>query len=183
MLGSKNEYWWSNQSVIPYWEDSISLAFLHLNKVNVEIKTNIKSLVNLIANDFSKLMNEAGCDWDTCPIHPIYLAELSSLKESGIITSTTMKKMLEQMFTTGKTPFVLLAENENYISVSDEDEIKKIILVVLSENEDVVKKIQEGHKNSMGFLMGKAMKISQGKAKPETIKELLEKMSMEYETA
>jgi len=43
----------------------------------------------------------------------------------------------------------------------------------MAENPDVVKKIQDGKVASANFLMGQVMKLSQGRAKPDTVRALI----------
>ncbi len=46
-------------------------------------------------------------------------------------------------------------------------------LKVLSQNPDVVEKIQNGKVASANFLMGQVMKETKGRAKPDTVREMI----------
>jgi aspartyl-tRNA(Asn)/glutamyl-tRNA(Gln) amidotransferase subunit B len=57
--------------------------------------------------------------------------------------------------------------------ISDQSELVNLVQSVMAENPDVVKKIQDGKVASANFLMGQVMKLSQGRAKPDTVRALI----------
>ena len=58
---------------------------------------------------------------------------------------------------------------------SDPKELEKLIDKVISENPDKVKEYKSGKNKLFGFFVGQAMKISNGKANPQLVNEILKK--------
>ena len=57
--------------------------------------------------------------------------------------------------------------------VTDTEEIEKLVLKVISENPAQVQQFKDGKEQVIGFLVGQAMKLSQGKANPGQVNQLL----------
>ena len=57
--------------------------------------------------------------------------------------------------------------------VTDTEEIEKLIIKVLADNPNQVQQFRDGKEQVLGFLVGQAMKASQGKANPEQVNRLL----------
>ena len=68
-----------------------------------------------------------------------------------------------------------VAEENNWLQVSDEDAIAKIVTQVLSENAKAAEDVKNGEMKAIGFLVGQVMKQSQGKANPQMAQELIKK--------
>ena len=57
--------------------------------------------------------------------------------------------------------------------VTDVEEIEKLIIKVIADNPNQVQQFRDGKEQVLGFLIGQAMKVSQGKANPEQVNKLL----------
>ena len=57
--------------------------------------------------------------------------------------------------------------------ISNSNELQDIVNQVLQANPDVVEKIKNGKLGSANFLMGQVMKETQGRAKPDTVREMI----------
>ena len=66
-------------------------------------------------------------------------------------------------------------EKRGLIQVSDKNEIEKIINSVLQENVKMVEDYKNGKDKLFGFFIGQVMKVSEGKANPKLVNELLSK--------
>ena len=64
---------------------------------------------------------------------------------------------------------------KNLIQVSDTKEIEGIINEILDINQDKVTDYKSGKTKLLGFFVGQAMKISEGKANPKILNEILKK--------
>ena len=58
---------------------------------------------------------------------------------------------------------------------SDPKELEKLIEKVINENQDKVKEYKSGKEKLFGFFVGQAMKVSDGKANPKLVNEILKK--------
>ena len=76
------------------------------------------------------------------------------------------------MFNSKKEPGEII-EEKGLKQVSDTGEIEKIVDSVLSENADKVAEFKSGKDKLFGFFIGQAMKISQGKANPKALNDIL----------
>ena len=90
---------------------------------------------------------------------------------SGKLSKTMVKDVLEKL-KPGMTAQELVNQQGGG-QISDQSELVSLVQSVMAENPDVVKKIQDGKVASANFLMGKVMKLSQGRAKPDTVRALI----------
>jgi aspartyl-tRNA(Asn)/glutamyl-tRNA(Gln) amidotransferase subunit B len=67
------------------------------------------------------------------------------------------------------------AEQKGYLQVSDEGEIEKVVVEVLSENPKAAEDVKNGETKAIGFLVGQVMKKSQGKANPSLAQKFIKK--------
>jgi aspartyl-tRNA(Asn)/glutamyl-tRNA(Gln) amidotransferase subunit B len=136
-------------------------------------KANVATLYNYLTSDLRGLMNESGILFDAIKIDPEHLAHLAALVDAGKITSRQAKDMLAKMFETGLDPEEIMKKDN--IGISDTGEIEAVVLAVIAENKVAVDDYKKGKTASLQFLIGKAMGILKGRAKPDMLKEIFEK--------
>ena len=68
-----------------------------------------------------------------------------------------------------------IVKKKGLIQESDPKELEKLIDKVISENPDKVNEYKAGKEKLFGFFVGQAMKISNGKANPQLVNEILKK--------
>jgi len=78
------------------------------------------------------------------------------------------------MLDTGKRPEEIIRD-KGLAQVSDDDTLIKVIDEIISANADVISQIKEGKESAMGFLIGQAMRKTQGKANPKKVGELMKR--------
>ena len=91
---------------------------------------------------------------------------------SGKISGKIAKDVFEKMQINDKDPQKIV-EKEGLIQQSDPKELGKMILNVLSKNEDKVAQYKSGKEKLFGFFVGQVMKISDGKANPKLVNDIL----------
>lgn len=104
--------------------------------------------------------------------NPQSLIKLSDLVQSGSLSSTAAKEILEALAQKDQDPKAL-AEELNLIQMSDSSELESLIQQVLDENPKAVSDLKNGEAKAIGFLVGQVMKISQGKANPAKVQEII----------
>jgi aspartyl-tRNA(Asn)/glutamyl-tRNA(Gln) amidotransferase subunit B len=62
---------------------------------------------------------------------------------------------------------------EPFLQLSDEAEIEKIVSEVIAENQKIAEDIKNGELKAVGFLVGRVMAKSQGKANPQLAQEII----------
>jgi len=133
-----------------------------------------KTVANWIMVELMRLLKQAACSIDQCRVLPARFAELLHLIEKGTISNKIAKKVLEEMFETGKGPDEIV-QDKGLAQVSDESELEAVVDKVLQENPAEVEKYRSGVKKVLGFLMGQVMKATRGKANPKSANEILVK--------
>ncbi len=93
---------------------------------------------------------------------------ISSGKISGKIAKTVFEKMQD-----GDKDPIQIVEKEDLIQQSDPKELEKIILDVLSKNQDKVTQYKSGKVKLFGYFVGEVMKASRGKANPKLVNDIL----------
>ncbi|HJX03828.1 MAG TPA: Asp-tRNA(Asn)/Glu-tRNA(Gln) amidotransferase GatCAB subunit B, partial [Dehalococcoidia bacterium] len=78
----------------------------------------------------------------------------------------------EEMFNQGRAPQAII-EEKGLGQISDNAEIENMIDVIIKKNPQAIADYRAGKQQTMGFLIGQVMKVSQGRANPETVKKIL----------
>lgn len=104
--------------------------------------------------------------------------EIYDLQESGKLSSSSVKitllALLGDLTVETFAPDVYVTQH-NLIQESDEGEIEKVVKQVLDENPKAVEDIRGGEEKAIGFLVGQAMRHSQGRANPSLAQKLIKK--------
>ena len=143
----------------------------------IKICNNPKAVSNMIMSDIARILNEKEEEPDNIPFTGEDLGELIKLIDGGKISSAIAKKVLEEMFENPKNPSKII-EEKGWIQISDEGEIKKIVMEILEKNPQSIVDFKAGKDRALGFLVGQAMKATKGKANPQLLNKLfLEELS------
>ena len=103
--------------------------------------------------------------------------ELLKAVKSEKINNNAGKKVLREMFETGKKPAEII-EEKGLAQIQDSSEIEGIVNEVLSNNQQSIEDYKAGKDRALGFLVGQVMKASRGKANPQIVNKLIrEKIS------
>ena len=132
---------------------------------------------NYIITDLQGLL-KGGSLIENFLITPENFAEFITLIYKGDISSKIAKMLLEEMFKTGADPSHVI-EEKDLSQMTDGSEIEKIIKDVISKNPKPTEDYKKGKENALQFLVGQVMAASNGKAKPETVHKILEKVLSE----
>ena len=108
------------------------------------------------------------------PVSPSRLAGILVMLEKDEINANAARDVLSRLFETEQSPAEIV-ERSGFRQVSDADALAGLVDAVLAANPSAVNDYRNGVAKAAGFLMGKAMQASQGKANPKLIKEILTK--------
>ena len=136
-----------------------------------KISGNIKAAGNWIISDISRILNETETDPMHIPFDSKQLAELIMLIDKGTISSSIGKKVLEELFENPRSPEEIIKE-KGWIQISDEGEIKEVVLKILEANPQSIADYKAGKDRALGFLVGQAMKVTKGKANPQMLNKI-----------
>lgn len=134
-----------------------------------------KLVSNWIMGDVLRRLKEEEIEIDSLKFSAKDLSTLLKLVKDKKINNNTGKKVLREMFETGKNPQSIVKE-KGLIQINDEDELKNIIEATLDENPKSIEDFKSGKDRAIGFLMGQIMKKTKGKANPQLVKEMLTEM-------
>ncbi len=101
-------------------------------------------------------------------------AGLLAMLESDVINAHAAKEVLLQLLSSDESPEAIV-EKGRFRQVSDTAELDGLIDKILADHPSDVEDYRGGNGKVLGFLMGLAMKASQGKANPKALKEILTK--------
>ena len=136
------------------------------------LTNNPKLSANWILGELTRELNTSGKHISESPTGAEHLAELLTILASDSINNSQAKEALVEMFATGKTASVVIAE-KGFEQVSDSSAIEKIVDEVIAANEKNVAAYRSGNDKLFGFFVGQVMKASQGKANPKVVNEVL----------
>ncbi|MCM8782673.1 MAG: Asp-tRNA(Asn)/Glu-tRNA(Gln) amidotransferase GatCAB subunit B, partial [Candidatus Omnitrophica bacterium] len=124
------------------------------------------------------ILNEKGLSLDKISFKPVDLAQLLHAIENGAISSKMGKGLLKESIDTKKRPSEII--NEKGVSqITDEQQIRDVIMKVLSLNPKAVEDYKGGREAALAFLIGKVMKETKGKANPGAVNNLLKALLKE----
>lgn len=119
-------------------------------------------------------VRERGQELDNSHVTPDRFGSLLKMLARDEINANAAREVLVYMFDGDESPEEIV-KSRGFVQVSDEAALETLIDQVLSEQPAAVQDVRSGQEKAKGFLVGQVMKISQGKANPKLVKELLEK--------
>jgi len=134
-----------------------------------------KAISNWIINEVLRYLNENKINIVGFDITPKMLIELVKLVEDGVISKAAAKSVFVEMVQRGTNANVIV-EEKGLVQISNTDELELIVADIIKENEKVVTDFKNGKNNAIGFLVGKIMQKTKGKANPKVVNEMLENM-------
>jgi aspartyl-tRNA(Asn)/glutamyl-tRNA(Gln) amidotransferase subunit B len=156
-----------------YFENVASELDRHDRDTKKKPTQNTKKLAaSLMTGDLMRLLKSASATASDTLITPENFAELALLIAEDRISHTAGKQVLEEMFRSGSDPSDII-DARGLWQISNTDDIADMARHVIKEFPDEVKKYKEGKEQVLQFLVGQIMKESRGKAKPETVLDVL----------
>ncbi|MBA4542834.1 Asp-tRNA(Asn)/Glu-tRNA(Gln) amidotransferase subunit GatB [Thermoactinomyces daqus] len=135
-------------------------------------KADPKTASNWIITELLGYLNAEGKEIGEIKMKPVHLAGMIKLIQNGTISSKIAKKVFKEMLQTGKDPEQIVKE-KGLTQISDEGQIKEIVVKVLSNNPQSIEDFKNGKDRALGFLVGQVMKETRGKANPQLVNKLI----------
>jgi len=127
---------------------------------------------NWVRNEIARWLNDQGADFADFPVRPDALGELLAAVREGVVPAAATDEVLERMAATGSPAADIIAE-EGLQQISGSAELAPVVDEILAAHPDEVVAFRGGREQVFGFLMGQIMRATQGKANPDTVRELL----------
>ena len=169
----KKERFIREYSLTPY-EANILVSEKEISSYFEEVvKNSDKKLTkNWIMGDLFASLNEKNISISESLVTSNKMAQLIDSISSGVISGRTAKEVFEIMKETGEEPKQII-ESKGLQQKSDPRELEKIIDKIITDNKDKVTQYKSGKDKLFGFFVGQVMKISDGKANPQLVNEIL----------
>ena len=132
-----------------------------------------KRVSNWMLGEVSRLLDEGLASIDRSLLKPAHLGELSDLVESGELSSSLAKTVLQNAFETGKAP-KLIVKDEGYVQISDSSVVEQAVQDALDQNPKAIQDYLGGRESASKFLFGQVMRITRGKANPAVVNKLMQ---------
>ena len=136
---------------------------------------NIKAVSNFIMGEIMRLLSEKGISIENCLILPENLAEIIKLVDTGVISNSAAKQIIEIIFDNGGNPEEIIEEH-GLAQVSDDSELENWANIAIKENPKPAEEYKSGNAASINYLMGQVMKMSKGKANPGAVMKILKQI-------
>ncbi len=133
-----------------------------------------KLTANWVMGELSGALNRDNRDITDSPVRAESLGSLLTRIEDGTISGKIAKQVFEAMWN-GAGSADEIIEQQGLKQISDSSAIETIIKDVLANNPKQLEQYRGGQQKLLGFFVGQVMKVSQGKANPKQVNELLKK--------
>ncbi len=132
-----------------------------------------KAVSNWVMGDVLRVLKDESIGVDQLRFKAEHVGELVELISQGVISGKMAKAVFEDMVADGKSPNQIVADKGLRV-INDDSAINAFITEVMEKNAESVEAFKQGKTKLMGFFVGQVMKISQGKASPEKVNQLLQ---------
>ena len=150
-----------NIDLIDYFEESLETY-----------NRNPQLLANFLLTEIMAIINKANIQINDLDITPQSLAQLIERLDDGTISSKIAKDILNQL-KDGNFSVDDLIEDQGLQQITDEDQIKSVVLEVINEHQEQKNQYLSGKEQVLGFLIGKVMQKTKGKANPKLVNDLM----------
>jgi len=143
-------------------------------------KPSYKAASNWIMTEVLRNLNDNKIDINEFVIKEKNLSSLINFVDDGKISNNIAKEVFSGMLKISDREDV--KQNPEYIIrekgltlIDDKDELEKVIIKILNENEKEALRYRNGETKLLGLFVGKVMKETSGKANPKIVNEILVK--------
>ena len=134
--------------------------------------TNYSLLSNWLIGDISAFLNKEMIEIHESKLNSDNVAMLINRIDDQTISGKIGKSIFEEMWVSGSSPDEII-ESQGLKQISDDGAIEEIIMTVISDNPDQVEAYLGGKEKLFGFFVGQVMKLTEGKANPQTVNKIL----------
>ena len=138
----------------------------------VKAGANSKLAANWVLVDVQAILNKSLISIKEFKISPENLGKLILMVESNKVSNKQARDIFAVMVDNNKDPEEV-ASSIGATQMSNEDELKAIIAKVCDENAQSIVDYKAGKDRALGFLVGKVMQITKGKANPAMTSKLI----------
>ena len=131
-----------------------------------------RAAANWVKNEVLGLCNQLKVALAAFRVTAEMLGEMIAMVDAGEISGKAAKEVFEEMAETGVAPREIVSRR-GLAQLSDRDAIREIVQRVIDASATQVEQYRSGKSGIFGYLVGRVMKESQGRANPEIANEIL----------
>ena len=160
----------SSKAMADYFEET------YQESQKVSTKISAKVISNWLLGVVSGIMNARNIDIIEFRknVSPRQFVVLLMEHLQGIVSSTSGKSVLEEMFKTGKDADDIITQ-QGLSQISDTEAIEAEVIAAINSNKQAVADYKAGKTQALKFIVGQVMRATRGRANPQVVNELLEK--------
>ena len=141
----------------------------------VSAHNNPNGIASWITTELFGRLNRENTSIERSPISPENLARLVELIDTEVISGKIAKAVFEEMFTSSLDPDQIV-QKKGLKQISDPTIIGDVVKKIVDANPVQAASYREGKTKMFGFFVGQIMKETEGKANPQLVNDLLEKL-------
>lgn len=134
-----------------------------------------KLVANWVTGELLAALNKNDLNITESPILPKRLGSLLARITDKTISGKIAKTIFERLWETDEEVDAII-EKQGLRQVTDSKEIETLIEKILTDNPTQVADYRAGKDKLFGFFVGQVMKVSQGKANPDQVNEILKRL-------
>ena len=131
-----------------------------------------KSISNWFMTEILKIINEEKISIKDFVIKPEWIAELINSINNQTISGKIAKEVFNEMLSSAEPPSEII-KKKGLVQITDENEILKVVIKVLNENQKQVEQYLSGKEKVFAHFVGQVMKETKGKANPSLVNKIL----------
>ncbi|MDR1997443.1 MAG: Asp-tRNA(Asn)/Glu-tRNA(Gln) amidotransferase subunit GatB [Candidatus Margulisbacteria bacterium] len=134
-----------------------------------------KAIVNWLTTDVLGYLKTENLELGQTKLQPANLVEMLGLIDNKTISGKIAKELIVKMLQTGE-PARKLVEASGLQQITDAGALQSIIQEILNANPKQLEQYRAGKAALKGFFVGETMKKTRGKASPQVVNQLLDKL-------
>jgi aspartyl-tRNA(Asn)/glutamyl-tRNA(Gln) amidotransferase subunit B len=154
----------SQKELALYFEDAVKHAGGHA-----------KIAANWVTGELLAALNRDNIEITQSPISAKELGILVARIKDNTISGKIAKQIFETLWSEPNNSVDGIIDKQGLRQVTDSAAIEKLVDEIIANNPNQVAEYRSGKDKLFGFFVGQAMKLSQGKANPEQLNEILKK--------
>ena len=167
-----NEYQLDKNDAARIANDSDIATFFE-SSINHSKHASPKQLANWLLGKLSNMVNEKNINFSKLKLSPVDVSSIIDLYILGNLSQKQAGELLEYKHGSEASIKDLITEH-NMSQVSDTQELGDLVDKILKENQVQFDEFKSGNGKVIGYLIGKVMQASKGKANPKLVKEIIE---------
>ena len=172
----------ADEKYLRYLGIGLSEQNAHLLTSNKDISNYFDELVkegcsptlaaNWVNTTVQEVLNKRNIGIELFPISPSDLAELIKFIEKDLISNKQAREIFDKMLTEGKKASSFIEQSKTLL-INDGNLLKTHIENVLKDNPSLVNDYKNGKTKVVGYIVGKVMSLTNGKANPSMTNKLV----------